>query len=109
MIPNVRPSNLREAALHIQPPFILLNKHCSNHYQTVFTESSRKHNITVITPGLPTSNPYILRNMMDTQSFITSQMAAEADCSKVTIISLRRNLSQIQFAITSRRIVQYLA
>lgn len=60
-------------------------------------------------PRLPTTKLDFIRESIDTQSFNTSQVAAEAECSKATINNFRKNSSQIQFAIISRTIVQYLA
>jgi transposase len=36
----------------------------------------------------------MIRDMIETQSFTTSQMAEEAECTKLTIINIRRNLRQ---------------
>jgi hypothetical protein len=47
-------------------------------------------------PRLPASKLDLIRDMIESQSFTTSQMAAEAGCSKVTIINLRRNLPQFE-------------
>lgn len=44
-------------------------------------------------PRLPNSKLHI-RDMIERQSFTTSQMAEEAECTKLTIINIRRNLRQ---------------
>ena len=43
-------------------------------------------------PRLPPSKLYLIRDMIESQSRTTSQMAEEAGCSKLTIINIRRNL-----------------
>lgn len=43
-------------------------------------------------PRLPLSKLYLIRDMIESQSLTTSQMAEEAECSKLTIINTRRNL-----------------
>lgn len=45
-------------------------------------------------PRLPASKLNFIRDMIDSHSFSTSQMAEEAECSKLTIINIRRNLWQ---------------
>ncbi|KAJ5146627.1 uncharacterized protein N7515_001191 [Penicillium bovifimosum] len=45
-------------------------------------------------PRLPLSKLHLIRDMIESQSLSTSQMAEEAECSKVTIINIRRNLRQ---------------
>lgn len=45
-------------------------------------------------PRLPPSKLHLIRDMIECQSFTTSQMAEEAECTKVTIINIRRNLRQ---------------
>ncbi|OQD72532.1 hypothetical protein PENANT_c242G05870, partial [Penicillium antarcticum] len=45
-------------------------------------------------PRLPPSKLHLIRDMIESQSFTTSQMAEEAECTKVTIINIRRNLRQ---------------
>ena len=45
-------------------------------------------------PRLPTSKLHLIRDMIESQSFTTSQMAEEAECTKLTIINIRRNLRQ---------------
>jgi hypothetical protein len=37
---------------------------------------------------------HLIRDMVESRSFTTSQMAAQAGCSKLTIINIRRNLQQ---------------
>jgi hypothetical protein len=36
----------------------------------------------------------MIREMIENQSFTTSQMAEEAECTELTIINIRRNLRQ---------------
>ncbi|ODM18131.1 hypothetical protein SI65_06002 [Aspergillus cristatus] len=43
-------------------------------------------------PRLPLSKLYLIRDMIESQSLTTSQMAEEAECSKLTIINTHRNL-----------------
>ena len=43
-------------------------------------------------PRLSLSKLYLIRDMIESQSLTTSQMAEEAECSKLTIINIRRNL-----------------
>ena len=43
-------------------------------------------------PRLPPSKLYLIRDMIESQSLTTSQMAEEAECSKLTITNIRRNL-----------------
>ena len=43
-------------------------------------------------PRLPSSKLYLISDMIESQSLTTSQMAEEAECSKLTIINIRRNL-----------------
>ena len=43
-------------------------------------------------PRLPSSKLYLINDMIESQSLTTSQMAEEAECSKLTIINIRRNL-----------------
>jgi hypothetical protein len=45
-------------------------------------------------PRLSPSKRHLIRDMIESQSLATSQMAEEADCSKPTIKNLRRNLQQ---------------
>ncbi|OQD92153.1 hypothetical protein PENSOL_c044G07464 [Penicillium solitum] len=45
-------------------------------------------------PRLVPSKLHLIRDMIGSQSLITTQMAEEAECSKVMIINIRRNLRQ---------------
>jgi hypothetical protein len=45
-------------------------------------------------PRLPASKLHLIRDMIESQSLTTSEMAEEAECSKLTIINIRRNLRQ---------------
>jgi hypothetical protein len=45
-------------------------------------------------PRLSTSKLHLVRDMIERQSFTTSQMAEEAECTKLTVINIRRNLRQ---------------
>jgi transposase len=45
-------------------------------------------------PRLSLSKLHLIRDMIESQSLSMSQMAEEAECSKVTIINIRRNLRQ---------------
>lgn len=45
-------------------------------------------------PRLPTSKLHLIRDMIESQSFTTSQMAEEAESTKLTVINIRRNLRQ---------------
>ncbi|KAI2681221.1 hypothetical protein DTO013E5_7825 [Penicillium roqueforti] len=45
-------------------------------------------------PRLAPSKLHLIRDMIESQSLTTTQMAEEAECSKVTIINIRRNLRQ---------------
>lgn len=45
-------------------------------------------------PRLSISKLHLIRDMIENQSFTTSQMAEEAECTKLTIINIRRNLRQ---------------
>lgn len=47
-----------------------------------------------MSPRLPASKLHLIRDMVESQSLTTSQMAEEAECSKLTIINIRRNLRQ---------------
>lgn len=47
-----------------------------------------------MTPRLPVSKLRLIRDMIKSQSLTTSQMAEEAECSKLTIVSIRINLRQ---------------
>ena len=55
--------------------------------------------LTVISPGdmAPRLSPLklvLIRDMIESKSFTTSEMAEQAECSKQTIISIRNNLRQ---------------
>ncbi|KAJ5244598.1 hypothetical protein N7489_004694 [Penicillium chrysogenum] len=43
-------------------------------------------------PKLSTWKLHLIRDMIESQSFTTSQMADEAECTKLTVINIRRNL-----------------
>lgn len=45
-------------------------------------------------PRLPPSKLHLIRDMIESQSLTTSQVAEEADCSKPTIKNIRRTLRQ---------------
>lgn len=45
-------------------------------------------------PRLPLSKLHLIRDMIESQSITTSQMAEEAECSQATIINIRANLRQ---------------
>lgn len=45
-------------------------------------------------PRLPPSKLHLIRDMIESQSLSTSQMAEEAECSQPTILNIRRNLQQ---------------
>lgn len=45
-------------------------------------------------PRLPAWKLYMIRDMIESQNFTTSQMAEEAEYTKLTIINIRRNLRQ---------------
>lgn len=45
-------------------------------------------------PRLPASRLRFICDMIESKTFTTSQMAEEAECSKLTIINIRRNLRQ---------------
>lgn len=45
-------------------------------------------------PRLLPSKLHLIHDMIESQSLTTAQMAKEAECSKVTIINMRRNLRQ---------------
>lgn len=45
-------------------------------------------------PRLSISKLHLICDMIENQSFTTSQMAEEAECTKLTIINIRRNLRQ---------------
>lgn len=45
-------------------------------------------------PRLPLSKLHPIRDMIESKSLTTSQMAEEAECSKLTVVNIRRNLRQ---------------
>lgn len=45
-------------------------------------------------PKLSTWKLHLIRDMIESQSFTTSQVADEAECTKLTVINIRRNLRQ---------------
>lgn len=59
------------------------------------TQGNLKLNTKIdMAPRLPASKLNFICDMIDSHSFSTSQMAEEAECSKLTIINIHRNLWQ---------------
>ena len=45
-------------------------------------------------PRLSPAKLVLIRDMIESQSFTISEMAEQAECNKLTIINIRRNLQQ---------------